>query len=55
MEVDPLSTNDSQTRARTALMTYEVIGLRPTYDLLSLGLSHLVVYRTHNMTSRAEA
>jgi hypothetical protein len=28
--------------------------MRPTHDLLSLGLSALVVYRTHNTTGRAE-
>jgi hypothetical protein len=55
MEVGPLSTDHSQTRARTALTTCEVVGLRPTYGLSSLGLHHLVVYRTHNMMSRAEA
>jgi hypothetical protein len=36
------------------LMTYGLLGLRPTHNLLSLGLSVLVVYRTHNMTRHAE-
>jgi hypothetical protein len=35
-------------------MTYGLLGLRPTHDLSSLGLSKLIAYRPHNMTSRAE-
>ena len=37
-----------------ALMTYMPLGLRPTHDLQNLGLSVLVVYRTHNTTSHTE-
>jgi hypothetical protein len=36
------------------LMTYRPLGLQPTHDLPSQGMSTLVVYRTRNMTSRAE-
>jgi hypothetical protein len=35
-------------------MTYKPLGLWPTHDLSSLGLSALAAYRTHNMMSRTE-
>jgi hypothetical protein len=36
-------------------MTYEVVDLRPTYSLPSLGLSPLMIYRAHKSTSNDEA
>jgi hypothetical protein len=35
-------------------MTYEVVGMWPTYDLSSLDLSTLAIYRARNMMSPAE-
>jgi hypothetical protein len=36
------------------LMTYGSLGLQPTHDLLSLGLSALGIYRTHNTMSHTK-
>jgi hypothetical protein len=35
-------------------MPYELLGLRPTHDLPSQGLSTLAIYKALNMTSHVE-